>query len=67
MIARILASVLFSYLHELFGKTDTIKERNRNIVDAHLRHGYKQSEISNYLGVHYVTISRIINESNLQC
>jgi REP element-mobilizing transposase RayT len=38
------------------------KKRDRNIVDAVKRYGYSQREIAEHLGMHYTTISRIVNE-----
>jgi putative transposase len=40
------------------GKTD----RDRAIQRAHLEHGYTLTEIARYLGLHYTTISKIINQ-----
>ncbi|MBI5101684.1 MAG: transposase [Nitrospirae bacterium] len=44
---------------ELVGKK---KQRNRMILDAVKRCGYSQNEIAAYLGLHYTTISRIVNK-----
>ncbi|MCL5022647.1 MAG: transposase [Nitrospirae bacterium] len=38
------------------------KKRDRKIVDAVERYGYSQREIAEHLGMHYTTISRIVNE-----
>jgi len=38
------------------------KKRDKNIVDAVERYGYSQREIAEHLGMHYTTISRIVNE-----
>lgn len=37
-------------------------ERNRKIIEAVERYGYSQREISDFLGMHYTTVSRIMNE-----
>jgi putative transposase len=44
---------------EIVGKK---KKRDKNIVDAVERYGYSQREIAEHLGMHYTTISRIVNE-----
>jgi hypothetical protein len=36
--------------------------RNRCIRQAHLRHGYTLTEIGAYLGLHYSTVSKVVNE-----
>jgi hypothetical protein len=36
------------------------RERDARIVDAVRKHGYKQSELADYLGMHFTSISRII-------
>lgn len=53
-------------LNELFPpETVTRKqERNRLIRLAHGKHGYTLKEISEALGVHYTTISKVINSDN---
>jgi len=40
----------------------TKKERNRRIRYAHIKYGYKLSEIGRVLGLHYATVSRIVNK-----
>jgi REP element-mobilizing transposase RayT len=40
-------------------------KRNREIADAVDRWGYSQKEVADHLGLHYSTISRLINEGNL--
>lgn len=51
-------------LGEIF--TDDIvgrkKKRDRKILDAVERYGYRQKEIADHLGLHYTTVSRIVNE-----
>ena len=39
-------------------------ERNRLIHEAHIKHGYTLKEISDVLGVHYTTISKVLNRKN---
>ncbi len=38
------------------------KKRDRKIIEAVERHGYSQREIADHLGLHYTTVSRIVNE-----
>ena len=42
------------------------KKRNKKIVEAVEKYGYKQREIADYLGMHFTSISRIIRE-NTKC
>lgn len=50
-------------LEEIFNITKEDKQnRNKRIIEAVERHGYSQKEISGYLGLHYTSISRIVNE-----
>lgn len=35
--------------------------RDRLIATLHLRHGYTQAQIAHHLGLHYATVSRIVN------
>jgi putative transposase len=37
-------------------------KRNEKIREAAERHGYSQKEVADYLGLHYSTISRLVNE-----
>jgi len=37
-------------------------ERNRAILAAHLEHGYTLTEIGRHLGLHYTTISALVNK-----
>jgi len=39
------------------------KGRDRKIIEAVERHAYSQREIADHLGLHYTTVSRIINET----
>ena len=41
------------------------KKRNENICNAHLSHGYTLKEIGDYLGIHYTTVSRIVNNDKM--
>lgn len=38
-------------------------ERNRKIIEAVESYGYSQRDISDFLGIHYTTVSRIMNET----
>jgi hypothetical protein len=38
------------------------KERNRGIYRAHAELGYKLSEIAEFLGMHYASVSRIVGQ-----
>lgn len=50
-------------LKEIFNRTrDNKQDRNKRIVEAVERYGYSQKEIADYLGLHYTSISRIINK-----
>ena len=40
---------------------DNRSARDRLIATLHLRHGYTQAQIAAHLGLHYATVSRIIN------
>ncbi len=52
-------------LEELFTEGVTTREvRNRKIYEAHVGYGYLLSEVANYLGIHYTTISRIFKKEN---
>ncbi|MBT4162648.1 MAG: addiction module toxin RelE [Gammaproteobacteria bacterium] len=50
-------------LNVLFKKVDvkTRPERNELIKKAHLDHGYTLMEIGDHLGLHYTTVSKVIN------
>lgn len=50
-------------LATLFTQPMKKKARDRQIVDAHLKHGYTQKAIADALGMHYATISRIVNNA----
>jgi len=55
-------------LEELFLNLEKIdiKQRNEKIYEAIYKWGYKQKELANYLGVHYSTISKVINNSRFK-
>jgi hypothetical protein len=36
------------------------------IQEAHIRYGYRLGEIGKVLGLHYSTITKIVNENNSQ-
>jgi predicted transcriptional regulator len=46
-------------LKKLFRETGR-DDRNRAIVEAHVRYGYTLGEIGRHLGIHYTTVSKII-------
>lgn len=50
-------------LNVLFRKVDdkTRPERNELIKKAHLDHGYTLMEIGEHLGLHYTTVSKVVN------
>lgn len=37
--------------------------RDQKIIEAVERHAYSQREVADYLGLHYVTVSRVVNET----
>jgi len=41
------------------------KNRNKGICMAHLSYGYTLKEIGEFLGIHYSTVSRIINDEKM--
>lgn len=48
-------------LDELFTAYDNKTERDRKVVEAHVAHGYLLREIAEHFGIHYTTVSKIIN------
>ncbi len=40
-------------------------KRNKEILSAHPHHGYTLSEIGNFFGLHYTTISKIVKQGSL--
>jgi hypothetical protein len=52
-------------LGEIFKDAEGGKQkRNRGIADAVTKWGYSGREVANYLGLHYSTVSRLINEGH---
>jgi len=47
-------------LKDIFADAKTTSARNAKIVEAHIKHGYKQAAIAKHLNLHYVTVSRTI-------
>ncbi|MDP2242368.1 MAG: transposase [Burkholderiales bacterium] len=45
------------------GKLYSKVQRDRAIKVAHLKHGYTLSEIGSHLGLHYTTVSKVINQA----
>jgi DNA-binding MarR family transcriptional regulator len=50
-------------LSQAFGKLKPANRaaRDRLIATLHLRHGYTQAVIAAHLGLHYATVSRIVD------
>ena len=46
----------------IFRKTAERHQRNRAIVEAAVRHGYSQAAIADHLGLHYSSVSKVINQ-----
>ena len=53
-------------LKEIFSAEVVNKKskRDEKIKEATEMHGYSQKEVADYLGLHYSTISRLVNEDN---
>jgi REP-associated tyrosine transposase len=47
------------------GSLNNKKKRNESICNAHLSYGYTLKEIGEYLGIHYTTVSRIVNNDKI--
>ena len=47
-------------LARLLPKGRSKSERDRAITEAHISYGYSQQEIAAYVGLHYSTVSRIV-------
>ncbi len=47
-------------LAEIFGDRKSKRKRDEAICESHVAHGYSQSEIASFLGIHYTTVSRAI-------
>jgi putative transposase len=56
--------VLAELLHEEI-RRDKVR-RNRAIYRAHVKYGYTLREIADHLGVHYTTVSKVLNEEHKQ-
>ena len=48
-------------LKMLLAWTELKEARNNPVAQAHIEHGYTLAEISKAVGLHYATLSRIIN------
>jgi REP element-mobilizing transposase RayT len=44
----------------LFSKENNKAERNKQIQQAHIQHGYTLKEVADHLGIHYTTVSKVI-------
>ncbi|MDQ7783331.1 MAG: helix-turn-helix domain-containing protein [Desulfomonilaceae bacterium] len=47
-------------LGRLLARVRSGSERDRAIAAAHVHHGYSQQEIAAHVGLHYSTVSRIV-------
>jgi len=47
------------------GKLYSKARRDSAIRVAHLKHGYTLSEIGSHLGLHYTTVSKVINQKRI--
>ena len=47
------------------GKLYSKARRDSAIRVAHLKHGYTLSEIGSHLGLHYTTVSKVINQTRI--
>jgi REP element-mobilizing transposase RayT len=47
-------------LNEIFNGTKFAENRDAAIMEAYVKHGYKQNEIARYFNLHYGTISKLI-------
>ncbi|HHT9116531.1 MAG TPA: hypothetical protein ACFYEL_08685 [Candidatus Wunengus californicus] len=45
--------------------TEKTQERNVKIVESVEKYNYSQKEVSDYLGMHYSTISRLLKKNQL--
>jgi putative transposase len=52
-------------LAELLKGTKRRKEISRKAKEAVERYGYSQKEVADYLGIHYSTVSRLVNKGIL--
>lgn len=46
----------------LFSKEHKKAERNKQIRQAHIQHGYTLKEVADHLGIHYTTVSKVIKD-----
>jgi putative transposase len=53
-------------LKDLFREAGGKEKRNKKIGEAVMRHGYGQAEVAEHLGMHYSTISRILQMSRFK-
>ncbi|MBF0505983.1 MAG: transposase [Nitrospirae bacterium] len=62
-IPRIQRHVHRPLLQELLKEKEIIDKQKRNqaMRDAHIQHGYLLKEIADALGIHYTTVSKVIN------
>jgi len=51
-------------LEILFQEVKDIEERNRIIGEAVEKHGYRQREVAEHIGIHYSTVSKIVAEQS---
>ena len=58
--------VLRPSLEDLFAGWDTKAVRNERIYEAARIHEYTLSELQDYLGIHYSTISRIVTRVEVE-
>ena len=49
-------------LKEIFGDTRKGETRDERIYTAHVRYGYTLTEIGNFLGIHYSTVSKALKK-----
>jgi len=65
-IPRIQRFALRPPLEQLFPSGQSKPHRNKAIATAHMDHGYSQQSIAAHLGLHYATVSRIIQKEQDQ-
>lgn len=62
-IPRVQRNIVSPKLDEIFSGIKTNKiNKNKRIIDSHLKYGYTQKEIADYLKMHYSTVSKIIKK-----
>jgi putative transposase len=52
-------------LADIFGDWKSKRKRDEAIYESHTTHGYSQSEIASFLGIHYTTVSRAIRRTRM--